>query len=420
MIYSDTRHQVPPVFVPLWAPARYKGAWGGRGSGKSMNFAAMAVIRGAEQEGMRGLCVREVQKSLRDSSKLLIEDTINRLNLGEAFIPLQNEIRTTMGGQITFLGMQDHTAEAVMSTEGIDWVWVEQGETLSARSLELLRPTIRKAGSEIWSSWNPRSRSDPIDMLFRGLEPPPDSVVVKASYLDNPFFPPELEAEREYDKRTNPDRYSHIWDGAFEPQAIGAIWTRQVLHEGRLAEIPDVERIVVAVDPAVSDTVTSNEHGIVVCAVDAQNQGYLLEDASTSGSPHKWATRAVAMFDKWEADSLVIEINQGGDMCRHTLQTIRKALPIVEVRATRGKHVRAEPISALYTTGQIHHVGTYPELEDQLCLFTSSGWEGDADKSPDRAEAAIWGFSHLFPALTTVATTEDLTESRAGEGGWMG
>jgi phage terminase large subunit-like protein len=160
-------------------------------------------------------------------------------------------------------------------------------------------------------------------------------------------------------------------------------------------------------------------------------RGYLLEDASTHGSPHKWAERAVAMYDKWDADAVVIEINQGGDMCRHTLQTIRKNLPIIEVRATRGKHVRAEPISALYALGRISHVGTFPQMEDQMCLFTPHGWEGDDDKSPDRAEAAIWLLTELYEELIRDqqrdTKKDDDDEARFYNGGprtgaesWMG
>ena len=148
------------------------------------------------------------------------------------------------------------------------------------------------------------------------------------------------------------------------------------------------------------------------------------------GSPHAWATRAVAMYDKWDADAVVIEVNQGGDMCRHTLQTVRKNLPIIEVRATRGKHVRAEPISALYTLGQVSHVGTFEELEDQLCQFTAHGWEGDDDKSPDRAEAAIWLLTELYEELIRDQgrdkAKDDDEEAKywqhnpqQGEGAWM-
>ncbi len=396
------KYDVPKVFEPLWQPARYKGAHGGRGSGKSYNFAAMAVVVAASTPGARGVCIREVQKSLRDSAKRLIEDTIERLGLGSQFEIIQSEIRTPGSGSITFMGMQDHTAESVKSLEGLDWAWVEEAQTLSARSLELLRPTIRGregGSSELWFSWNPRNASDPVDRLLRGAELPPNAVVVQSNYSENPFFPAELDAEREFDKRDNPDRYAHTWLGAYEPQAIGAIWTRQVIHEGRVSEMPvERYRTVVGIDPAVTNTEMSDYHGVSVCAAGADQRGYVLEDASLHGTPKQWATRAVAMFDKWGADAIVVEINQGGDMVKHTLQTIRDTLPIIEVRATRGKHVRAEPISAMYHTGRISHVGSFPEMEDQLCNFTAFGYEGE--DSPDRAEAMIWCMTELFPDLT--------------------
>jgi phage terminase large subunit-like protein len=416
-----TEFIVPDVFKPLWEKkGRYKGSWGGRGSGKSHNFATMLVIRAAKEKGFRAVCVREVQKSLKESALRLIADTIERLGLGSRFDVQATQIKTPGSGLIGFVGMQDHTAESIKSLEGYNVAWCEEAQTLSERSLELLRPTIRAPGSELWFSWNPRNASDSVDRLLRGQEIPESSIVIKANYHDNQFFPNELEEERLFDKKNNPDRYSHIWEGEFEPQAIGAIWNRQVIHDNRRDSYPDdLERIVVAVDPAVSDTENSDEHGIVVCGVDGNGHGYLLEDGSCHGSPHQWATRAVAMFDKWEADQVVIEKNQGGDMCRHTLQTIRRGLPVVEVHATRGKHVRAEPISALYPVNRISHVGSFPELEDQLCLFTSSGYEGS--KSPDRAEAMIWAFTELFPGMTTERgkPTEEFY-NYAQEGGWLG
>ena len=411
----------PKVFNPLWEAVnpRYLGATGGRGSGKSYDMAARAVIACCVP-GTRGLCVREIQKSLRESAHRLIGDTINRLGLDHKFEVQSTQIKTPGDGVISFVGMQDHTADSIKSYEGYDWAWIEEAQVLSDRSLELLRPTIRKPGSQIWATWNGRNASDAIEFL-RGMNPPDNAVVIKSNYSDNPYFSDELEAERAFDKKHNPGRYAHIWLGDYEPQAIGAIWTRQVIHDNRRADYPDdLERILVAVDPAVSDTERSDEHGIVVVGLDNNGHGYLLEDASLHGSPHQWATRAVSMFDKWEADSIIIEKNQGGDMCRHTLQTIRKSLPVIEVHATRGKHVRAEPISALYHTGRVSHVGSFPELEDQLCLFTSSGWAGDDGKSPDRAEAMIWGFTELFPAMTTTRGRSRPSAHNHQEGGWLG
>lgn len=420
-----SKYQVPEVFKPLWdEPGRYKAAFGGRGSAKSWNFGAMMIVRAANTKGFRAVCIREVQKSLKESAHRLLADTIERLGLSAAFEVQSTQIKCPGGGIISFVGMQDHTADTIKSYESYMVAWCEEAQTLSARSLELLRPTIRAPGSELWFSWNPRNASDAVEVLLRSKDVPENAVIIKANYEDNKFFPDELEAERLHDLKNSPDRYAHIWLGEYEPQAIGAIWSRQVIHDNRRDDYPDdLERILVAVDPAVSDTDRSDEHGIVVCGLDSSGHGYLLEDASLHGSPHQWATRAVAMFDKWEADSVVIEKNQGGDMCRHTLQTIRKSLPVIEVHATRGKHVRAEPISALYPVGRVSHVGSFPELEDQLCLFTSSGWEGDADKSPDRAEAMIWAFTELFPAMTTPRnnTTEYYNYGGGSQSGsWMG
>ncbi len=392
------------VFAPLLAPWRYKGAHGGRGSGKSHHFAEQAVSRCILHPRTRIVCVREVQKALRESVKLLIEDKTRALGVASLFECTEQIIRTPGGGIILFQGMQDHTAESIKSLEDFDVAYVEEAQTLTERSLEMLRPTIRKdatkdrPGSELWFSWNPRSAKDPVDVLLRGMTLPPDAAVVKSNYLDNPFFPKVLDEEREFDRINKPERYGHIWLGEYEPQAIGAIWNRLMLHEGRRDETPDMGRIVVAVDPAVSSEDGSNEHGIVVVGLGNDDRGYVLADVSMRGTPKQWSERVVAAFDRHEADAVVVEINQGGDMVKHTLEAVRPGLNVVEVRATRGKHVRAEPISSLYALGRISHIGAFPELEDQMCLFTAGGYEGEG--SPDRVDALVWGFTELFPALT--------------------
>jgi phage terminase large subunit-like protein len=397
---SILRIETPRAFVPLLAPARYKGARGGRGSGKSHFFAGNAVRRCIERSGTRIVCVREVQKSLKESVKLLIEDKIGKFGVGPMFNVKHDEIVTPGGGLILFQGMQDHSAESIKSLEGFDIAYIEEAQTLSKRSLEMLRPTIRKPGSEIWGSWNPRKPDDPIDALLCGSALPPGAIVVKANYSDNPWFPAELEAERAYDEVHARDRYAHIWLGDYEPAVVGAIWDRATIGAGRRTDeqVPVLERIVVAVDPAVSAEEKSNETGIVVAGIGDDQHGYILDDLSTAGSPRHWAERAIAAMDLHEADAIVIEVNQGGDMCRQTLKSVRSTVRIIEVRATRGKHVRAEPISALYALGRVHHVGTFPELEDQMCLMTAAGYEGEG--SPDRLDAAVWALTELFPRMT--------------------
>jgi phage terminase large subunit-like protein len=177
----------------------------------------------------------------------------------------------------------------------------------------------------------------------------------------------------------------------------GALWSLDRIDLYRVKEQPEkMERIVVSVDPAVTNTDESDEHGIIVAGI-SDKEGYVLEDGTLGGSPMDWARRAIALFDKHEADAIVIEVNQGGDMVAQTLRSVRSTLPIREVRASRGKHVRAEPIAALYEQGRVHHVGSFPELENQLTNFTNAGYEGEG--SPDRGDALVWALSDLFPQI---------------------
>jgi phage terminase large subunit len=200
--------------APLLKSSRYKGAHGGRGSGKSHFFAELLVARCVNRLGTRVACVREVQRSLKNSVKLLVEDKIASLG-AKGFEILDAEIRTPGGGVIIFQGMQNHTADSIKSLEGFDIAWVEEAQSLSQRSLDLLRPTIRKPGSELWFSWNPNKPSDPVDVLLRGESPPADAVVVEVNWSDNPRLPPELRADLEDDRRRDPDKFAHIWGGHY-------------------------------------------------------------------------------------------------------------------------------------------------------------------------------------------------------------
>jgi len=228
------------VFVPLLEPARYKGAHGGRGSGKSHFFADMMVAKAASSSGFRGVCIREVQKDLNQSAKRLIEDKIALHGLGHLFDCQKAVTVTPGGGVIIYQGMQDHTADSVKSLEGFDVAWVEEAQSLSARSLTLLRPTIRKPGSELWFSWNPRRKSDPVDKMLRGAEGPTGAVVVEANWSDNPWFPDELTQERLDDARMKPDHYEHIWQGDYEAITEGAYYAAsltQAKAQGRIGEV---------------------------------------------------------------------------------------------------------------------------------------------------------------------------------------
>ncbi|MGY4307176.1 phage terminase large subunit [Bradyrhizobium sp. USDA 4369] len=227
------------VFEPLLAPARYKGAFGGRGSGKSHFFGELLVETCQAERGTLAVCIREAQRTLAQSSKRLIEGKIAALGLGQGFRPFSDRIVTPGDGLIIFRGMQDHTAESIKSLEGFRIAWIDEAQTLSARSLSLLRPTIRAPRSELWASWNPRRKSDAVDDFMRSRKPE-GAVVVKANWRDNPWLPAVLDEERRLDLALYPDRYEHIWEGDYVRAFEGAYFAdllAQVRREGRIGKV---------------------------------------------------------------------------------------------------------------------------------------------------------------------------------------
>ena len=183
------------------------------------------------RQGLRAVCIREVQKSLEQSVKRLLEDKIESLGVGRMFEVLEREIRTPGKGLIIFQGMQNHTADSIKSLEGYDIGWVEEAQSLSQRSLDLLRPTIRKPNSELWFSWNPSKADDPVDQLLRGAGKVPGAVVVEANWQDNPWFPDVLKAEKDWDLRRDPDKYAHIWGGSYQRNSEARVFRNWVVEE---------------------------------------------------------------------------------------------------------------------------------------------------------------------------------------------
>jgi phage terminase large subunit len=230
------------VFKPLYQQARYKGAHGGRGSGKSHDAAERLLMRALTDHGHRGVCIREVQKTLKESSKRLIEDKLIQMRLGQAqgFKVFNEVIQTPGDGIIVFQGMQDSNAESIKSLEGFQTAWCEEAQTMSARSLQLLRPTIRAENSELWFTWNPRRKTDPVDVLFRGDSPPTGAVSVQANWRDNPLFPDVLEIERQDCLRNEPDQYDHVWEGGYANLLVGAYYAMSITMakmQGRIGRV---------------------------------------------------------------------------------------------------------------------------------------------------------------------------------------
>jgi phage terminase large subunit len=222
--------KTPRVFLPLLQPSRYKGVFGGRGGAKSHAFADLLLERCFLHQPCRAVCIREYQRSLEQSVKRLLEDKIQTYGLGRQFRVMNTHIETPGGGLVIFEGMQTHTAESIKSLEAYDVAWVEEAQSLSQRSLDLLRPTIREEASELWFSWNPRYPTDPVDKLLRH-DPPPDSIVIRTNYPDNPFFPEVLRKEMEWDRKRDPEKYAHVWLGEYERHSES-----RVFHNWRVEE----------------------------------------------------------------------------------------------------------------------------------------------------------------------------------------
>ncbi|MCT9125401.1 PBSX family phage terminase large subunit [Cupriavidus gilardii] len=223
----------------LFQPYRYKVAHGGRGSGKSWSFARALLIQGASQT-LRIGCFREVQKSIKDSVHKLLADQIQSLGLGGFYEVLETTIRGQNGTEFLFAGLAQHTVDSIKSYEGLDRAWVEEGQSVSKRSWDVLIPTIRKAGSEIWISLNPELETDETYQRFIA-NPPPNSCVVSVNYHDNPWFSEELEAERVHCQKTAPKDYDNIWLGKCKPAVTGAIYYDEVAAaeaSGRIAQVP--------------------------------------------------------------------------------------------------------------------------------------------------------------------------------------
>jgi hypothetical protein len=240
------------VYAPLWlTKGRYKAAWGGRGSGKSNDRAQAVVLKMITDPGARIVCLREVQNSIKDSVYQLICDWIQRLEVGPMFDITRDEIRGPGGSLCIFRGMKDQNAESIKSLEGYTIAWFEEAQTCSQRSLDLLRPTIRAPGSELWFTWNPRAKTDPVDIFLR-QRPPADAIVVKANYYDNPWFPPELEGERLLDETGDEPRYRNIWLGDYEDQSDRQLISAKIVDRARKTkvEVTRADELIMAVDVA--------------------------------------------------------------------------------------------------------------------------------------------------------------------------
>lgn len=230
--------EFPAILQPLFAPARYKITYGGRGGAKSWSIARALLILGAQKK-LRILCARETMRSISESVHHLLETQIDALGLHSRYTVEKATIRGTNGTEIIFAGLRLNVAN-IKSTEDVDIVWVEEAQAVSKHSWETLIPTIRKAGSEIWASFNPELETDDTFRRFV-LNPPPGAVVIKLNWRDNPWFPDVLRAEMEHLRATDPDAYDHVWEGNCIRNVEGAVYAKELRaldQSGRICRVP--------------------------------------------------------------------------------------------------------------------------------------------------------------------------------------
>lgn len=241
--------------------------------------------------------------------------------------------------------------------------------------------------------------------VIRRLVKDPDTIVTRGRTYDNAanLAAPFLKQVEERYGGTRLGRQE--LEGEILEDIPGALWSRSQIDDYRIkpAEAPDYERIVVAVDPAASSEEGSDENGIVVVGIardsDGYARGYVLEDGSLTGTPEEWARKAVYLYRKYSADKMIAEKNQGGEMVASVIKSVDRTVNLGLVHASRGKHIRAEPISALYEQGRVHHVGRFDKLEDQMCFFSMDNLKSGAMGSPDRVDALVWGLTELFDKI---------------------
>ena len=261
MVNMNADFEFPEVFNPLLKSkgCRYLGAHGGRGSGKSVFFSILVITK-LLNEKARIVCLREIQRSIKDSVKELIVSQIKQLKLENLFEITEHEIRGINGSLCIFRGLQSHTSASLKSLSNFNYAFIDEAQQISQASLDVLLPTIREPNSQIWFSWNPVSRLNAIEKLLRRNKPK-NAIVVEANYDDNPFFPEVLEIEKERDYSVDPEKAAHIWGGEYASIHGGAYYSaliRDARKAGRIAKVdyePDIP-VSVSWDLGIGDSMS--------------------------------------------------------------------------------------------------------------------------------------------------------------------
>lgn len=413
---------VSPKYLPLLedTESRYFLITGGRNSAKSFTI-ALLIISLLCDVGHRILYTRYTLVSAEKSIIPEFMEKVRLLGLESEFITTRSSItHRKTGSSILFSGIKTSSGNQTANLKSLNaatvWIVDEADELPNERTFDDIDRSFRKAGiqNRIILIFNkPPGEHWLYDRFYTPYDIPEEfngQIVLKRSdelnvnvygryihttYEDNiDNIPLEYLAMIYSMRRENYENYLHVYRGHRAARIDGALWTRDMIEAYRVTSHPELRRIVVGVDPAVTSGATSDLTGIVVAGVGYDSHYYVLDDCSIVASPKIWGESVVSAFNRWQADRVVAETNQGGDLVEANLRNIAPNLPYEGVRATRGKTVRAEPVAALYEMGRVHHVGRLHELERQMIVWTPS------DRSPDRMDALVWAITSLMDGQT--------------------
>ena len=371
---------------------------GGRGSAKSFHV-ALAVLNITYEPGETILYTRYTMTSAKDSIIPEFLEKLQMLDKEEDFEITNNDIlNKRTGSRILFRGIKtssgNQTAK-LKSIPGLTMLVVEEGEEAdNGDDFDTIDNSVRNAKKDnrVWIVMNPAHKTH---YFYKEFIAPQrnDTTVIHTDYrINKRNLSPSILAKIERTKEVNPLRYRHVYLGEWLDDAQGILWNRQILERQRIEKAPELERTIIAIDPATTATMESDETGIVALGKAGKN-GYLLADRSGRYSPNQWSAAALELAREVGATTIVAEKNQGGDMVKSVLdQSAKGTMRIKLVNATKGKAVRAEPVYGLYEQGNVYHVGYFPELERQQVTFNPEA----NTESPDRVDALVWGFTELI------------------------
>ena len=376
---------------------RYYLITGGRGSGKSWTL-ALFLLNLTYQKGHVILFTRYTLVSAFISIIPEFLDKIEIMGKVNDFEVTQSEIINKLtGSKILFRGIKTSSGVNTANLKSIaglsTWVIDEAEELTDPDVFDKVDLSIRAKDNpnRVILVMNPSYKSHWIygDFVKKKRE---DTTYIHTTYIDNKEnLSDSFIQAAEKTKKENPARYEHLFLGTWLDDADGMLWNLAIIGKARIDEVPNLTRIIVAIDPAVTANMQSDETGLIVVGKDSEGFGYVLEDLSEKYSPNHWAKIANDAAMRWNADCIVAEKNQGGDMVEAVLKSQGSNFRIKLVTATKGKYVRAEPVYSLYEQGQIYHVGSFPILESQMVTFNP-----DKGKSPDRVDALVWGLTELM------------------------